>query len=135
MTLGGKIEAALATLIEDLEIDGLTVYKGIDDEVKQTPLASAMALSMTDKGEQTGVYHVRTIVSVICAAGDMTPEQAEEIADQIFAAVLDANAATTLSGLAADLTVFDVFEESRDRAVNGDVWEVSSTLDIVAVNS
>jgi hypothetical protein len=128
-TIGIRVERAFEGLIDALGIEGMQIYRGINNETKDAPATIVTAVSATEEFLGSGLYHVKTQIMVRHLASDTDPSDAEAQAGQIFKACVEADLAAL--GVFGQLVIFGLFVESNEQDEIDDCWQQVLSLDVV----
>ena len=117
--------AASASLSASLDV---TIYCGLDSEEKIAPAVVITADSATEEFPNSGVWHVKTGLTVKEIAADSS--FSSSLASTIFESFLNDTAKGTLN-MYPGYFVHDFFVEDTSNTQEGDAWIQTVRLDIV----
>jgi len=132
MTIQGKVESAIASLVAALDLDGVNVYKGLGDDVKEAPCVIIEANDATDEAFGLGVWRVPVAIHVKEIAADL---ETESIAQEVFNAILTPTIAADIQGAGSNLAVYDVLADSQAEETDGDSFNQSLGMTVIAVHT
>ncbi len=130
-TIGAKVESAFSQLITALNVAGLNVYTGLDNEEKEiAPAAIISAVSAREDFQGGGIWHVTTRLTVKQVAADTTISAADDISGQVFQACIEAD--MTALGALGGITILDLLLTESEQEQSGDAWQQTVNLEVIA---
>jgi|ERR1044071_1665617 hypothetical protein len=121
-------ELAGATLVGTLGITG-SIYTGLDDETKVAPCVVIYAEDASEDFPKSGLYHVRTKVTVKEIAADT--ETTSSLSKTVFDAFLGSGVENNLMQSAISYSVCGVFVDGSENTQEGDAWVQNMSFDII----
>lgn len=131
-------ERALATVVSNLNVNGLHVYRGIhrapelvesnEPPSKKLPCATCEARSATWQVHHENNWSVSAVVEVEQHAHDSFDTAFEELVSTVFTALHLTTLAASLTAAVDDFTCHYALPESMDVQIGSGVWTARMTL-------
>jgi hypothetical protein len=113
--------------------NGYTVYTGVDNIDINDPAVICYAESASEDFPFSGIWHVKTSITIKQMAYDHTTGSMDSLVGTIMSGFLNGGIEAALSATGLNYAVYQVVPEPHQERTNAEAWTHTIGLDIVCV--